>query len=435
MELFVEALDREVAELHQNGVRLRFIGDRRNLPVRLQARIAAAEERTAGNRAARPAGRGELRRPLGHRAGGARTCTRVCERGAASPRRSTRRLSRRGSRSPGLPDPDLFIRTGGEQRISNFLLWNLAYTELYFTDALWPDFDDADLEAALALLREPRAALRPAAGGGGERLIVNDSLRQRVITAVVLAVALLVILLWLPPVATVIALTALLLAGAWEWSAFLRLSAATRPHRLCRVRGAAAAARVARRRRSRRPRPDPARRGAVVARGLPLDRLRAAARQALGRGRRRGTGARAARGSRWCTCASRRRRMANGCCSRSCWSGRPTSAPISPDGASGACASRRVVSPGQDLGGRARRDGSERPRRGRREPVVPRLARRVPAAVPRGGRLLGGRRPHREHVQALRGPQGQRADLFPGTAACSIASTASRRRRRCCCSG
>ena len=58
------------------------------------------------------------------------------------------------------PEPDLFIRTGGEQRISNFLLWQLAYTELYFTDTLWPDFDAAALDAAIASYREPRAALR-----------------------------------------------------------------------------------------------------------------------------------------------------------------------------------------------------------------------------------------------------------------------------------
>ncbi len=61
----------------------------------------------------------------------------------------------------GAPEPDLFIRTGGEQRISNFLLWNLAYSELYFCDTLWPDFDDAALEAALRFYAEPAAALRP----------------------------------------------------------------------------------------------------------------------------------------------------------------------------------------------------------------------------------------------------------------------------------
>ena len=61
----------------------------------------------------------------------------------------------------GIPDPDLLIRTGGEQRISNFLLWNLAYTELYFCDELWPEFSPAHLDAAFAYLRAARAALRP----------------------------------------------------------------------------------------------------------------------------------------------------------------------------------------------------------------------------------------------------------------------------------
>ncbi len=75
----------------------------------------------------------------------------------------------------GLPDPDLFIRTGGEQRISNFLLWNLAYTELYFTDCLWPDFDAACFQAALqhyrrapAALRADRRAARDTAGAGSD---------------------------------------------------------------------------------------------------------------------------------------------------------------------------------------------------------------------------------------------------------------------------
>ena len=71
------------------------------------------------------------------------------------------------------PEPDLFIRTGGEQRISNFLLWQLAYTELYFTDLLWPDFDAAALDAAIESYRKPRAPLRPherTGAGGAERL-------------------------------------------------------------------------------------------------------------------------------------------------------------------------------------------------------------------------------------------------------------------------
>jgi undecaprenyl diphosphate synthase len=146
--LFVEALDQEVDELHANGVRLAFIGDRQGFPVRLQKRMAAAEQRTAANDALR------LHVAVGY--GGrwdivnaARQIAARCAGGALRPTDITPEIFADGLQLAGVPDPDLFIRTGGEKRVSNFLLWNLAYTELYFCDELWPDFDVTGFEAAL----------------------------------------------------------------------------------------------------------------------------------------------------------------------------------------------------------------------------------------------------------------------------------------------
>jgi undecaprenyl diphosphate synthase len=149
MGLFVDALDSQVDELHANGVRLRFIGDRQRLTVRLQSFLAAAEARTAGNEqlslniAMSYGGRWDI-------TGAVRMLAAKCAGGALWPADITEEQVARALQLAELPDPDLFIRTGGEHRISNFLLWNLAYTELYFTDCLWPDFDAAQLDAALA---------------------------------------------------------------------------------------------------------------------------------------------------------------------------------------------------------------------------------------------------------------------------------------------
>jgi undecaprenyl diphosphate synthase len=164
MGLFFEALDREIAELHKNGVRIRFIGDRKALSVRLQARIAGAEEQTAANT--------RLRLQVAVSYGGrwdvvqaAQKLARRCAQGAMRPEEITESAVSSalelGVLEEDLADPDLFIRTGGEYRISNFLLWNLAYTELFFTDKLWPDFDVAELETALAYFagRERRFGL------------------------------------------------------------------------------------------------------------------------------------------------------------------------------------------------------------------------------------------------------------------------------------
>ncbi len=157
MALFVDALHREVDELHANGVRMRFIGDRLRLAVRLQHRMAEAEQLTAENDglqlqlAVSYGGRWDIlqavRRLASETASGALRAADIDEARFAS-------ALQLGS----LPDPDLFIRTGGEHRISNFLLWNLAYAELFFCDALWPDFGAPEFEAALAAfaLRERR---------------------------------------------------------------------------------------------------------------------------------------------------------------------------------------------------------------------------------------------------------------------------------------
>jgi undecaprenyl diphosphate synthase len=148
MQLFLEAMDREIDDLHKNKVRLRFIGDRHSLSVKLQARMAASEQLTAANPglnlqvAVSYGGRWDIvqaaRRLAALVASGALPLDAIDEA------RFGRELA-----LADLPDPDLFIRTGGDHRISNFLLWNLAYTELHVCDTLWPDFDVPQFEAAL----------------------------------------------------------------------------------------------------------------------------------------------------------------------------------------------------------------------------------------------------------------------------------------------
>lgn len=147
MELFTGALTKEVVKMHRNGVRLRVIGDLGRFDARIQTLIAEAEQMTAGNQrltltiAANYGGRWDMLQALGRL---------MRER----PQAVTEEISE-ADLAPYLsmsyaPEPDLFIRTGGEHRISNFLLWQLAYTELYFTDALWPDFGAELLDEAIA---------------------------------------------------------------------------------------------------------------------------------------------------------------------------------------------------------------------------------------------------------------------------------------------
>jgi len=147
MNLFLDALQREVAELHRNRVRLVFIGDRALLGAELSRRMRRAEQLTADN-----AG---LRLSVAMAYGGRWDIAQACRSLAAEAAAGTLAAGdideaqvRQRLALADIPDPDLLIRTGGEQRISNFLLWNLAYTELYFSGELWPDFTAAHLHAA-----------------------------------------------------------------------------------------------------------------------------------------------------------------------------------------------------------------------------------------------------------------------------------------------
>ncbi len=139
MDLFMSALNKEVRRLDRNGVRLRIIGAREAFPQALQDKIAEAERKTAGNDklvlqiAANYGGRWDVTQA-------ARILARRVARGEMDPEAIDEAMIASELAFPDLPDPDLFIRTGGEQRLSNFVLWQAAYAELYFTDLLWPDF-------------------------------------------------------------------------------------------------------------------------------------------------------------------------------------------------------------------------------------------------------------------------------------------------------
>ena len=148
MGLFMEALDREVAELHANRVRVRIIGNRQRLSVRLQQRIAEAEALTAANDGLKL----QVAVSYGGRWDVLEAAKRLAARAASGEIRASdidEDLFSAELQLSDLPDPDLFIRTGGDHRVSNFLLWNIAYAELFFTDVLWPDFDEAEFKLAL----------------------------------------------------------------------------------------------------------------------------------------------------------------------------------------------------------------------------------------------------------------------------------------------
>ena len=146
MQLFVKALEQEVDKLDRNGVRLRIVGDLSRFDPHLQTLIRKGEEKTAGNT--------RLDLTIAANYGGRWDIMQAINRMLAS-QPEKRSGWQEADLEPYLsmsfaPEPDLFIRTGGEERISNFLLWQLAYTELYFTPTLWPDFDTAEFDKAIA---------------------------------------------------------------------------------------------------------------------------------------------------------------------------------------------------------------------------------------------------------------------------------------------
>ncbi|MBT8441458.1 MAG: isoprenyl transferase [Gammaproteobacteria bacterium] len=153
MRLFVEVLQREVDALHENGIRLKFIGARQNLPTILQKRIDDAEQKTAGNSrmqlvlAVAFGGRWDIVEAV-------RKLAVKAKAGEIDPDDIDEAVIARHVSLAGLPEPDLLIRTGGENRVSNFLLWDFAYTEIWFTEKLWPDFDEGDLARALNFFGE-----------------------------------------------------------------------------------------------------------------------------------------------------------------------------------------------------------------------------------------------------------------------------------------
>jgi undecaprenyl diphosphate synthase len=144
MRLFVTALEREVSKMHANDIRLKVVGDLSRFDAKLRDMIASAERRTANNTrltltiCANYGGRWDIMQATGKMVAANPGATEFTEEQLA----------------PHLcmayaPEPDLFVRTGGEERISNFLLWQLAYSELYFTDTFWPDFSVKSLDAAI----------------------------------------------------------------------------------------------------------------------------------------------------------------------------------------------------------------------------------------------------------------------------------------------
>jgi undecaprenyl diphosphate synthase len=151
MKLFLTALEKEVSRLDKNNVRLRVVGDLTKFDQQIQDRVVQAEEKTAHNTglnltiAANYGGRWDMLQAVS-------ACLKANP--TITPEGVTEDLLTPHLSMSYAPEPDLFIRTGGEQRISNFLLWQLAYTELYFTDLLWPDFDAKALQASFAWYRE-----------------------------------------------------------------------------------------------------------------------------------------------------------------------------------------------------------------------------------------------------------------------------------------
>jgi undecaprenyl diphosphate synthase len=170
MELFITTLDSEVNSLDKNNIRLKIIGDKSAFPEKLQQKILSGEAQTAQNTgltlviAANYGGRWDIVQAV-------EKIALAVENLQISSQAITEQLIEDHLVTAGLPEPDLFIRTGGEERISNFLLWQLAYTEFYFTDKLWPDFDQELLENAIKSFRSRERRF----GHTGEQMISKKS--------------------------------------------------------------------------------------------------------------------------------------------------------------------------------------------------------------------------------------------------------------------
>jgi undecaprenyl diphosphate synthase len=170
MELFITTLDSEVNSLDKNNIRLKIIGDKSAFPEKLQQKILSGEAQTAQNTgltlviAANYGRRWDIVQAV-------EKIALAVENLQISSQAITEQLIEDHLVTAGLPEPDLFIRTGGEERISNFLLWQLAYTEFYFTDKLWPDFDQELLENAIKSFRSRERRF----GHTGEQMISKKS--------------------------------------------------------------------------------------------------------------------------------------------------------------------------------------------------------------------------------------------------------------------
>jgi len=160
MDLFVEMIDSQVPDMHERGARVRFVGRRDGVPEKLVRRIEEAEALTAANT--------RMTLYIAFNYGGAGSCS-TRPPGWRHAEAATEECFRRRLYAPEMHDPELLIRTSGELRISNFLLWQCAYSELYFSDKLWPDFDEAALDEALAeyARRQRRFGGRSGAGAAG----------------------------------------------------------------------------------------------------------------------------------------------------------------------------------------------------------------------------------------------------------------------------
>ncbi len=169
MELFMATLQREVDKLDKNNIRLKIIGDKSAFSDKLQNKIIQAEAQTRDNTglvlvvAANYGGHWDIKQAT-------RKIAEQVRAAQIQPQEITEEMIAEHLSTKGLPEPDLFIRTGGEQRISNFLLWQLAYTEFYFTSCLWPEFDQAALDDAIASFKRRQRRF----GHTGEQ-IINQS--------------------------------------------------------------------------------------------------------------------------------------------------------------------------------------------------------------------------------------------------------------------